>query len=257
MAGSPRIIARPTARSPAACRRARVRQGRAFGGAEEAPSLTAAARDGNGNMRSGRKNARGAGRTKEWNDKEDKNGVIPIDKESPIQAGCPNRACPDLCGGCPVMGIPTAILGQLPPPIDVRSDSSFLREPPSMGGPMKFPRRQFLHLAAGAAALPTVSRIAGAQSYPSRPVTMIVPSVAGGVVDTLGRIVAERIRVSLGQPGIIENVGGASGSIAAGRVARAPPDGYMLVIGNWSTHVIDGAIWPSRTTWQMISNPYR
>src|SRR5271155_4805345 len=57
------------ARSPAACRRARVRQGRAFGGAEEAPSLTAAARDGDGNMRSGRKNARGAGRTKEWNDK--------------------------------------------------------------------------------------------------------------------------------------------------------------------------------------------
>src|SRR5208282_2866093 len=69
MAGSPRIIARPTTRSPAACRRARVRQGQAFGGAEEAPSLTAAARDGDGNIRSGRKNARGAGRTKEWNDK--------------------------------------------------------------------------------------------------------------------------------------------------------------------------------------------
>src|SRR5229473_1018831 len=69
MAGSPRIIARPTTRSPAACRRARVRQGQAFGGAEEAPSLTAAARDGDGNMRSGRKNARGAGRTKEWNAK--------------------------------------------------------------------------------------------------------------------------------------------------------------------------------------------
>src|SRR6202051_3203214 len=68
MAGSPRIIARPTTRSLAACRRARVRQGQAFGGAEEAPSLTAAARDGDGNMRSGR-NARGAGRTKEWNDK--------------------------------------------------------------------------------------------------------------------------------------------------------------------------------------------
>src|SRR6478672_409542 len=69
MAGSPRIIARPTTRSPAACRRARVRQGQAFGGAEEAPSLTAAARDGDANMRSGRKNACGAGRTKEWNDK--------------------------------------------------------------------------------------------------------------------------------------------------------------------------------------------
>src|SRR5260370_41692899 len=66
MAGSPRIIARPTTRSPAPCRRARVRQGQAFGGAEEAPSLTAAARDGDGNMRSGRENACGAGRTKEF-----------------------------------------------------------------------------------------------------------------------------------------------------------------------------------------------
>jgi hypothetical protein len=69
MAGSPRIIARPTTRSPASLPPCRVRQGQAFGGAEEAPSLTAAARDGDGNMRSGRKNARGAGRTKEWNDK--------------------------------------------------------------------------------------------------------------------------------------------------------------------------------------------
>src|SRR5258707_14189079 len=75
MAGSPRIIARPTTRSPAACRRARVRQGQAFGGAEEAPSLTAAARDGDGNMRSGRKNARGAGRTKEWSNKHEKMSV--------------------------------------------------------------------------------------------------------------------------------------------------------------------------------------
>src|SRR5277367_1607735 len=106
MAGSPRIIARPTARSPAACRRARVRQGRAFGGAEEAPSLTAAARDGNGNMRSGRKNARGAGRTKEWNDKEDKNGVIPIDKESPIQAVCGKVARTDLHGGRLATAVP-------------------------------------------------------------------------------------------------------------------------------------------------------
>src|ERR1700691_6077986 len=87
MAGSPRIIARPTARSPAACRPARVRQGQAFGGAKEAPSLTDAARDGDGNMRSGRKNARGAGRTKEWNDKgRQKWRDPPIDKESPIQA---------------------------------------------------------------------------------------------------------------------------------------------------------------------------
>src|SRR5215510_2206966 len=79
MAGSPRIVARPTTRSRVACRRARVRQGQAFGGAEEAPSLTAAARDGGGNLRSGRKNARGAGRTKEtkeWSNKAQKNGVM-------------------------------------------------------------------------------------------------------------------------------------------------------------------------------------
>src|SRR6202035_1982193 len=87
MAGSPRIITRPTTRSPAACRRARVRQGQAFGGAEEATSLTAAARDGDGNMRSGRKNARGAGRTKEWNYKGRQKWRDTLDKESPIQAG--------------------------------------------------------------------------------------------------------------------------------------------------------------------------
>ena len=86
MAGSPRIIARPTTRSPAACRRARVRQGQAFGGAEEAPSLTAAARDGDGNMRSGRKNARGAGRTKEWNDKgRQKWRDAPLTKKAPYK----------------------------------------------------------------------------------------------------------------------------------------------------------------------------
>src|SRR4030081_1155273 len=77
MAGSPRSVARPTTRSRAACRRARVRQGQAFGGAEEAPSLTVAARDGDGNMRSGRKNALAPGRTKTWNAKDDQNGVTP------------------------------------------------------------------------------------------------------------------------------------------------------------------------------------
>src|ERR1700688_3571505 len=86
MAGSPRIITRPTTRSPAACRRARGPQRQTFGGAEEAPSLTAAARDGDGNMRSGRKNARGAGRTKEWNYKGRQKWRDTLDKESPIQA---------------------------------------------------------------------------------------------------------------------------------------------------------------------------
>src|SRR6516164_6040272 len=99
-------------------------------------------------------------------------------------------------------------------------------------------RRNFLRLAAGAAVLSGVSRIARAQAYPTRPITMIVPFPAGGPVDTLGRFISERVRASLGQPVIIENVSGAAGSLGVGRVARAAPDGYTLVIGIWSTHVV-------------------
>src|SRR5271167_3231463 len=106
---------------------------------------------------------------------------------------------------------------------------------------MKIPRRQFLHLAAGAAALPAVSSIARAQSYPSRPITMVVPFAAGGPTDTITRIVSERMRASLGQTVIVENVTGADGVIGVGRVARAVPDGYTLSIGQWSTHVLNGA----------------
>jgi tripartite-type tricarboxylate transporter receptor subunit TctC len=82
---------------------------------------------------------------------------------------------------------------------------------------------------------------AGAQSYPTRPITMVVPFAAGGPTDTITRIVAERMRVSLGQTVIIENVTGADGSIGVGRVARAAADGYTLSIGQWSTHVLNGA----------------
>ena len=92
-------------------------------------------------------------------------------------------------------------------------------------------RRQFLHLAAGAAALSAVSRTSRAQAYPSRPITMIVPFAPGGLTDVIGRILAEGMRTSLGQPVIIENVGGATGSIGTGQVARAALDGYTLVIG--------------------------
>jgi tripartite-type tricarboxylate transporter receptor subunit TctC len=108
---------------------------------------------------------------------------------------------------------------------------------------MKLPRRKFLHLAAVAAALPTVPRFAWAQTYPTRPITMIVPFAAGGPSDVLGRILAERMRASLGQPVIIDNVVGAAGSIGVGRVARAAPDGYTLVVANWSTHVANGALY--------------
>src|ERR1043165_7748299 len=105
-------------------------------------------------------------------------------------------------------------------------------------------RRQFLHLAAGAAALPAMSRVAKAQAYPSRPITIVVPFPAGGSTDVIGRILAEKMRVSLGQTVIIENVGGAGGSIGVGRVARAAPDGYTLDIGQWDTHVANGAAYP-------------
>ena len=108
---------------------------------------------------------------------------------------------------------------------------------------MKLPRRRFLRLMAGAAALPAVSRFASAQTYPSRPITMIVPFPAGGPSDVIGRLLAERMRASLGQPVITENVPGAAGSIGVGRVARAAPDGYTLSIGQWGTHVANGAIY--------------
>jgi tripartite-type tricarboxylate transporter receptor subunit TctC len=105
-------------------------------------------------------------------------------------------------------------------------------------------RRDFLHLAAGAAALPAVSRIARAQTYPSRPITMIVPAAAGGPADVLARIMAERMRDSLGQSVIVENITGADGSIGVGQAARAKPDGNTIGIGNMSTHVLNGAFYP-------------
>ena len=82
---------------------------------------------------------------------------------------------------------------------------------------MKLPRRKLLHIAASAAALAAVSQIAGAQSYPTRPITMIVSFPAGGGSDAVGRILAENMRVSLGQPVVIENVSGAGGTIGVGR----------------------------------------
>jgi tripartite-type tricarboxylate transporter receptor subunit TctC len=108
---------------------------------------------------------------------------------------------------------------------------------------MKRSRRQFLRLATGAAALPVVSRVARAQVYPSRPITIVVPFAPGGATDVIGRIMADRLRAFLRHPVIIENVTGAAGSIGVGRVARAQPDGYALDVGQWSTHVTNGAIY--------------
>jgi tripartite-type tricarboxylate transporter receptor subunit TctC len=78
---------------------------------------------------------------------------------------------------------------------------------------------------------------AQAQTYPSRPITLVVPFPPGGSTDAAARIMAERMRVPLGQPVVIENIGGAGGSIGVGRVARAAPDGYTFDIGQWDTHV--------------------
>ena len=97
--------------------------------------------------------------------------------------------------------------------------------------------------AAGAPALAVVARIARAQTYPSRPVTMIVPYPAGGPTDTIARLLGERMRASLGQPVIIENVAGAGGNIGVGRVARAAGDGHTVGIGHWGSHVVNGAIY--------------
>jgi tripartite-type tricarboxylate transporter receptor subunit TctC len=105
------------------------------------------------------------------------------------------------------------------------------------------PRRQFLRLAVSAAALPAVSQDASAQSYPTRPITMIVTIAAGGATDALGRVVAEGMRKSLGQPVIIENVTGADGTIGVGRAARARPDGYTINLGAIGTHVLNGAFY--------------
>ena len=94
---------------------------------------------------------------------------------------------------------------------------------------MKFPRRKFLHLAAGAAALPAMSRVARAQAYPTRPVRVIVPFAPGGGTDIFARIAAQKLGESLGQQFYIENIAGAGGNIGVGQAARATPDGYTVL----------------------------
>jgi tripartite-type tricarboxylate transporter receptor subunit TctC len=107
-------------------------------------------------------------------------------------------------------------------------------------------RREFLHLAAGAAVLPAVSGIAWAQTYPSRSITMVVPYAPGGGSDAISRNLAERMKASLGQPVIIENLTGAGGTVATTRVVRSAPDGYTLGIGHVGTYVMNGATYALR-----------
>src|SRR5262245_54574587 len=101
---------------------------------------------------------------------------------------------------------------------------------------MKVPRRSFLHLAAGAAALPFAPQVARAQAYPTRPITLIVPFGAGGPTDVFARIVAEHMSRTLGQRFVVENVAGAGGTTATTRTMRANPDGYTIQIGHTGTH---------------------
>jgi tripartite-type tricarboxylate transporter receptor subunit TctC len=82
-----------------------------------------------------------------------------------------------------------------------------------------------------------------AQTYPSRPITIIVGYPPGGSTDVIARFLGEGMRATLGQGVVLENVGGANGSIGAGRVARAPPDGYTLTVGNWNNFVANGALY--------------
>jgi tripartite-type tricarboxylate transporter receptor subunit TctC len=102
-------------------------------------------------------------------------------------------------------------------------------------------------IAIAATIVVAVAGIGGAQAqpYPSHPITIIVPFPAGGPTDTLARILSDRMRVSLGQPVIIETVTGAGASIGVARAAQAAPDGYTLSIGNWTSHVGAGAMYPA------------
>src|SRR5438093_11462231 len=97
---------------------------------------------------------------------------------------------------------------------------------------MKLPRRQFLHLVAGAAALPAVSRFAWAQAYPTRPVRILVGFAAGFTPDIVARLVGQPLSERLGQQFVVENRPGAAGNLATEAVVRAPPDGYTLLLAN-------------------------
>lgn len=103
---------------------------------------------------------------------------------------------------------------------------------------MPLPRRQFLRLSAAAAALPATARAAGAQSYPSHPVRLVIPFPPGGGFDAVGRPWAEKVKPSLGTV-VVENQGGGGGSLGAAAVARARGDGYTILLGGSSTHVTE------------------
>ena len=109
-----------------------------------------------------------------------------------------------------------------------------------------------LSFAAAVAAVLSSLSAAQAQSYPTHPITLVVPFPAGGPTDTVARIMAEHMRNTLGQPILIETVTGAGATIGVSRVVNAAPDGYTLSIGNWSSHVGSPAIYP--VSWNPVTD---
>src|SRR5881396_1754209 len=117
---------------------------------------------------------------------------------------------------------------------------------------MKLSRRRFLHLAAGAAVLPAMSRIARAQAYPARPIRLVIPFPPGGAFDAVGRPFADKMKPLLGTI-VIENIGGGGSSLGAAAVARARPDGYTILLGGTQTHVNE-ALLKSRPLYDAVKD---
>src|SRR5438067_9499584 len=117
---------------------------------------------------------------------------------------------------------------------------------------MKLPRRRFLDLFVGAAAFPVLSRFAAAQSYPARPIRLVVPFPPGGAFDAVGRPLADKMRPLLGTV-VIENIGGGGSSLGAAAVPRATADGYTILLGGTQTHVNE-ALLKSRPLYDPIKD---
>src|SRR5438128_11744222 len=115
---------------------------------------------------------------------------------------------------------------------------------------MKLSRRQFLHLIVGPAAFPVLSRVAAAQSYPARPVRLVVPFPPGGAFDAVGRPWADKMKPLLGTV-VVENIGGGGSSLGAAAVARSRPDGYTILLGGTQTHVNE-ALLKSRPRYEPV-----